>query len=165
MVIDLSPCVEVLPIWEGTSSINALDTVRAINKTRGAALAALVARVDKIAAEAGAELADTGAVVARAMHALAAAVEERGEQLQHLARDLTTSIAHTYIAALLIGEYTPMLSLTSQTTAATAEHAASTRAPGDLLVARRWAGSRPLVTLAPAPQYGEAAQCQVPPHI
>ena len=99
--------MEVLPIWEGTSSINALDTVRAINKTRGAALAALVARVDKIAAEAmaaGAELADTAAVVARAMHALAAAAEERGEQLQHLARDLTTSIAHTYIAALLIGE-------------------------------------------------------------
>ena len=104
--IDLSPCVEVLPIWEGTSSINALDTVRAINKTRGAALAALVARVDKIAAEAGAgaELADTAAVVARAAHTLAAAAEERGEQLQHLARDLTTSIAHTYIAALLIGE-------------------------------------------------------------
>ena len=102
--IDLSPCVEVLPIWEGTSSINALDTVRAINKTRGAALAALVARVDKIAAEAGTELADTGAAVARAAHTLAAAAEERGEQLQHLARDLTTSIAHTYIAALLIGE-------------------------------------------------------------
>ena len=96
--------MEVLPIWEGTSSINALDTVRAINKTRGAALAALVARVDKIAAEAGAELADTAAAVARAAHALAAAAGERGEQLQHQARDLSTSIAHTYIAALLIGE-------------------------------------------------------------
>ena len=105
--ITLLPCVEVLPIWEGTSSINALDTVRAINKTRGAALAALVARVDKIAAEAmaaGAELADTAAAVARAAPTLAAAAEECGEQLQHVARDLTTSIAHTYIAALLIGE-------------------------------------------------------------
>ena len=102
--INLLPCVEVLPIWEGTSSINALDTVRAINKTRGAALAALVARVDKIAAEAEAEQTDTAAAVARAAHALAAAAEECGEQLQHLARDLTTSIAHTYIAALLLGE-------------------------------------------------------------
>ena len=99
--------MQVLPIWEGTSSINALDIVRAINKTRGAALAALVTRVDQIAAEAvaaGAELADTAAAVARAAHTLAAAVGERGEQLQHLARDLTSSIAHTYIAALLIGE-------------------------------------------------------------
>ena len=99
--------MQVLPIWEGTSSINALDTVRAINKTRGAALAALVTRVDQIAAEAvaaGAELADTAAAVARAAHTLAAAAAERGEQLQHLARDLTTSIAHTYIAALLVGE-------------------------------------------------------------
>ena len=100
----------MLPIWEGTSSINALDTVRAINKTRGAALAALVTRVDQIAAEAVvagaelAELADTAAAVARAAHTLAAAAAERGDQLQHLARDLTTSIAHTYIAALLIGE-------------------------------------------------------------
>ena len=99
--------MQVLPIWEGTSSINALDTVRAINKTRGAALAALVTRVDQIAAEAvaaGAELADTAAAVARAAHTLAAAAAERGEQLQQLARDLTTSIAHTYIAALLIGQ-------------------------------------------------------------
>ena len=43
--------VKVLPIWEGTSSVMSLDVLRAINKSRGAALLVLQTRVEKIAAE------------------------------------------------------------------------------------------------------------------
>ena len=40
--------MKVLPIWEGTSSVMALDVMRAINKTQGAAMAALHSRVASI---------------------------------------------------------------------------------------------------------------------
>ena len=134
---------QVLPIWEGTSSINSLDTVRAIHKTGGAALAAMLARVERAAAGAATgPLADTGAEVARAGRQLVAAVRTHQDQLQHVARDLTTSLAHVYIAALLL------------------EHAVATRDPSDVLTCARWVSSRQLLTLAPGEQYSRAAQAQ-----
>ena len=134
---------QVLPIWEGTSSINSLDTVRAIHKTGGAALAAMLARVERAAAGAATgPLADTGAEVARAANKLVAAVRTHQDQLQHVARDLTTSLAHVYIAALLL------------------EHAVATRDPSDVLTCARWVSSRQLLTLAPGEQYSRAAQAQ-----
>ena len=44
--------LQVLPIWEGTSSVMSLDVLRAINKSRGASLQALQCRIEKIAREA-----------------------------------------------------------------------------------------------------------------
>merc|ERR1719315_564179 len=40
--------VQVLPIWEGTSSVMSLDVVRAIQKTKGEAMAAFHHRVSSI---------------------------------------------------------------------------------------------------------------------
>lgn len=44
--------LQVLPIWEGTSSVMSLDVLRAINKSRGGSLLALQCRIEKIAREA-----------------------------------------------------------------------------------------------------------------
>merc|ERR1711874_877787 len=40
--------VQVLPIWEGTSSVMSLDVVRAIQKTKGEAMTAFHSRVHNI---------------------------------------------------------------------------------------------------------------------
>ena len=80
--------------------------------------------------------------MARAANKLVAAVRTHQDQLQHVARDLTTSLAHVYIAALLL------------------EDAVATRDPSDVLTCARWVSSRQLLTLAPGEQYSRAAQAQ-----
>jgi len=40
--------LKVLPIWEGTSNVMALDVLRAISKTGGESLKAFGARVNQI---------------------------------------------------------------------------------------------------------------------
>ncbi len=48
--------LQVLPIWEGTSTVMSLDVLRAINKSQGAALSALQLRIRKIAEEADSQV-------------------------------------------------------------------------------------------------------------
>ena len=47
-MLHISRDAQVLPIWEGTSSLMSLDVVRAITKTRGEVLRAFSARVNNI---------------------------------------------------------------------------------------------------------------------
>ena len=48
-----------MPIWEGTSSVNSLDVLRAINKSRGAALMVLQTRIERISAGADSQVMNT----------------------------------------------------------------------------------------------------------
>jgi len=93
---------QVLPIWEGTSSVMALDVRRAIAKTNGAALAALHSRLVSIAGNA-----ESAAALDVPRRSLGGAVEDLGkldyDNLPEAAsRDFSLSLAHTYIAGLLL---------------------------------------------------------------
>jgi len=93
---------QVLPIWEGTSSVMALDVRRAIAKTNGAALAALHSRLVSIIGEA-----DSVSALDVPRRSLLGAVEYLGkldyDNLPEAAsRDFSLSLAHTYIAGLLL---------------------------------------------------------------
>merc|ERR1719189_2654535 len=59
--------VQVLPIWEGTSSVMSLDVVRALQKTGGEALVALQSRVDEIAQNSTPALSSSGSAISAAM--------------------------------------------------------------------------------------------------
>jgi len=93
---------QVLPIWEGTSSVMALDVRRAIAKTGGAALAALHSRLVSII---GATESSSALDVPRGC--LQNAVEELTkldyDNLPEAAsRDFSLTLAHTYVAGLLL---------------------------------------------------------------
>ena len=99
--------MQVLPIWEGTSSVMSLDVVRALQKTGGEALVALQSRVEEIVKSAPSSLVDTGASVSLAMSNILKTIHANPDKIQANARDLCLSIAHTYIAALLLGGSEP----------------------------------------------------------
>ena len=103
----LKAVVQVLPIWEGTSSVMSLDVVRALQKTGGEALVALQSRVEEIVKSAPSSLVDTGAAVSLAMSNILKTIHANPDKIQANARDLCLSIAHTYIAALLLGRSEP----------------------------------------------------------
>merc|ERR1712013_803312 len=93
---------QVMPIWEGTSSVMALDVRRAIAKTGGAALAALHSRLVSII---GATESSSALDVPRGC--LQNAVEELTkldyDNLPEAAsRDFSLTLAHTYVAGLLL---------------------------------------------------------------
>ena len=83
-----------------------LDVVRAISKTKGEALVALASKVDSVMEKSRTvpSLEDVSGKVSRAVKDLATAVRDNPDNIEAMARDLCVSIAHTYIATLLIGE-------------------------------------------------------------
>ncbi len=115
---------QVLPIWEGTTNVLALDALRAIEREE--ALPALLADV------ASRLPARPTALVERVRETLAvttAALETRTadpERISASARRLARGLGAAYAGALLLGQ------------AATAEAAGDTAAPRWLAVARRW---------------------------
>ena len=119
-----------MPIWEGTSTVMSLDVLRAINKSRGAALSALQLRIEKIAQEAESQvtqysgwlycdlrccletyyhsanqgLSDPASLVMNSVKELLGLVKRHSDSMEAVSRDLCVSIAHIYIAALLLGK-------------------------------------------------------------
>ena len=83
-----------------------LDVVRALSKTKGEALIALKKKILSVtgAAKGVDELGEAGRKVETAVDQLVKSVVSNQENIEVVARDLTVSIAYTYIAALLIGE-------------------------------------------------------------
>ena len=83
-----------------------LDVVRALSKTKGEALIALKKKILSVtgAAKGVDELEEAGRKVETAVDQLVKSVVSNQENIEVVARDLTVSIAYTYIAALLIGE-------------------------------------------------------------
>merc|ERR1719450_261761 len=130
---------QVLPIWEGTSSVMSLDVVRAISKTRGEALVALSSKVASVVdtSRTVPGLEDVSEKVARAVKDVVTSVRDNPERIEAMARDLCVSIAHTYIATLLI------------------EHALETGADSDIMVCRRWCQSRQLCTVSGSDSYSD----------
>jgi len=124
---------QVLPIWEGTSTVMSLDVLRAINKSQGAALSALQLRIRKIAEEADSQGLSEAALVVNSVTELLELVKRHSDCLEAASRDLCVSIAHIYIAALLL------------------EHAAATRKAGDRHVLSAWVASRPLISVSRDP--------------
>ena len=108
---------QVLPIWEGTSSVMSLDVVRAISKTRGEALVALSSKVASVVETSRTVpgLEDVSEKVARAVKDVVTSVRDNPESIEAMARDLCVSIAHTYIATLLIGKTFPVVKVTLDT--------------------------------------------------
>ena len=83
-----------------------LDVVRALSKTKGEALIALKMKILSVtgAAQGVDKLGEAGRKVETAVDQLVKSVVSNQENIEVVARDLTVSIAYTYIAALLIGE-------------------------------------------------------------
>ena len=95
---------QVLPIWEGTSSVMSLDVLRAIHKTNGEALLALqscVSRVTKNASQ-NPKLRDSCTQLESVSRSLFDFIAREPSKVQVAARDLTYSLAHIYIASLLV---------------------------------------------------------------
>ena len=103
--------LQVLPIWEGTSSVMSLDVVRALQKTKGEALVAYKRKIERVLDSASAvdDFKEASTEIRRAVDQIMKRVSQNPENLQLMARDLTVSLAHTYIAALLIGKHKAIL--------------------------------------------------------
>lgn len=113
---------QVLPIWEGTSSVMSLDVVRAIHKTRGEALMVFKSHVDQVSREAEKMqgLESAALKVLQASRDIIKAVQQNQENIETLARDLCVSLAQTYIGSLLL------------------EHAVFTKSESDVMTAQKW---------------------------
>lgn len=95
---------QVLPIWEGTTNILSLDVVRAVQKTKGEVLQAFlskVAQVDQMA-ESSPQLKKVSSTVLNAVQESFAMISKNPELLEYGARDFAFTLAHTYIATLLV---------------------------------------------------------------
>jgi len=95
---------QVLPIWEGTSSVMALDVIRALAKSKGEALAAFYARVSS-AADQGVQsekLESPSNALRTAVEKTLNLVQKKPEILERAGRDFTISLAHIYIGSLLL---------------------------------------------------------------
>jgi len=114
--------VQVLPIWEGTSSVMSLDVVRAIHKTRGEAMTAFHSRVHGILTQASnyPTMAKTSSVISKSLANIINTMQSSPDSVEAMARDFCLSLAHTYIAALLL------------------EHAMYSGSPMDQMVVEKW---------------------------
>eukprot|EP00090_Calanus_glacialis_P014542 TRINITY_DN23353_c0_g1_i1.p1 TRINITY_DN23353_c0_g1~~TRINITY_DN23353_c0_g1_i1.p1 ORF type:complete len:365 (-),score=121.69 TRINITY_DN23353_c0_g1_i1:50-1117(-) len=126
--------VQVLPIWEGTSSVMSLDVVRAIHKTKGEAMTAFHSRVKNIIelASKSSALEKTSSIISKSLSDIISTLQSSPDTVQPMARDFCLSLAHTYIAALLM------------------EHAMDTNCPMDLMVVEKWCQR----DLCPVAKYG-----------
>ena len=130
---------QVLPIWEGTSSVMALDVLRALGKSRYAALSALQQRLAAILAK-GELVSTLTSPVNHLSSALAALQSLKLSELpQAGARDLSLSLAQIYIGGLLV------------------EHALATRRAEDAWTALHWCSRRDLVPVVGGVERGEYA--------
>jgi len=122
---------QVLPIWEGTTNVLSLDTLRAIQKTD--ALAAWIADVRRRAGRSGKDelAAKIESAVGRIESSQRVADKAGGASQQAAARGLAYSIARTEAAMLLH------------------EQAQATSDAAAVVAAKRW-GTRELVTLVDA---------------
>jgi len=96
---------QVLPIWEGTSSVMSLDMLRAIEKTNGETLNALKSRIAQILASTSShsDLGIVGRNIRQKLDDLLLFAEEEPNKMTEAARDFATSLAQIYIATLLVG--------------------------------------------------------------
>ena len=134
---------QVLPIWEGTSSVMALDVLRALGKSRYAAWPALRHRLTAILAE-GEHVSGLTSPVNHLSSALAAFRSLKLNELpQAGARDLSLSLAQIYIGGLLV------------------EHATATRRAEDAWAALQWCSSRDLVPVVGRVERGEFADQRI----
>ena len=128
---------QVLPIWEGTSSVMALDVLRALGKSKHAALHALQHRLAAILAR-GEHIPAVTSAVNGLNRALADFQSLNLYDLpQAAARDLSLSLAQVYIGGLLI------------------EHALATERGEDAWAASRWCSRGDLVPVVGGDQRGE----------
>ena len=113
---------QVLPIWEGTSSVMSLDVVRAIHKTKGEAMTAFHSRVQGILTQAirCPAMSNTSSIISKSLANIINTMQSNPESVQAMARDFCLSLAHTYIAALLL------------------EHAMYSGCPIDQMVVEKW---------------------------
>ena len=95
---------QVLPIWEGTSSVMSLDMLRAVEKTKGEALKSFKNRVSQMVNSASAhkELEQTCTHIGLALDDLLLFAAREPSKMANAARDFATSLAQVYIAALLV---------------------------------------------------------------
>ena len=136
---------QVLPIWEGTSNVMALDVLRAMAKTKGEALRAFKNRVSNILQLAGKsnDPAITTALqfVKSALYGLIDFTSQNQSEvsvMEMAGRDFAFSLAHIYVGSLLM------------------EHALATGNDLDAITARQWIISRdmcPVVTNQKANAY------------
>ena len=106
---------QVLPIWEGTSSVMSLDMLRAIEKTNGDALKALKSRITHIVASTSShsDLSIVGKNIRQKLDDLVSFAEEEPNKMGEAARDFATSLAQIYIATLLVGHASSLRNYTS----------------------------------------------------
>ncbi|KAJ3369078.1 hypothetical protein GGF31_005537 [Allomyces arbusculus] len=92
---------QVLPIWEGTTNVLALDVVRVLTRPRERdAWPELIATLRRVAAKDARVIKAVGIMDAAVMHTMRAA--DRGA-IEANARDMAFHVAHVAIAALLVG--------------------------------------------------------------
>ena len=111
-----------------------LDVVRAIHKTKGEAMTPFHSRVHgilKLASKSPA-LTKTSSIISQSLSDIIYTLQFSPESVQPMARDFCLSLAHTYIAALLL------------------EHAIHTTCPMDLMVVENWC----LRELCPVAKFG-----------
>ena len=121
---------QVLPIWEGTSNVMALDVLRALSKSKGESIRVFRKRVLSVIGSA-AKSSDSNIDQASrnlqiAITNLIDFVSSNQDILEHAGRDFAISLANIYIAALLI------------------EQALSTQNKIDAITARNWTITREL---------------------
>ena len=95
---------QVLPIWEGTSSVMSLDVLRAIHKTNGEVLNAFKNRVLETTRKGSShsELKDCCSQLESSLGLVLDFIGNQQHKMETAARDLTVSLGQIYIAALLI---------------------------------------------------------------
>ena len=100
---------QVLSIWEGTSNIMALDTLRALAKSKGECLRVYQGRIDSIINKSSKSIDPSIAVASKEVKTALLGILDFTSQNQQdplvmeiAARDFSFSLANTYIAALLI---------------------------------------------------------------
>ena len=95
---------QVLPIWEGTSSVISLDVLRAMKNSNGEALLAFKSHVLQICKESSSdtELKGFCEQIEKSLEGIVGFVMNCSSKLETAARDFTVSLAQIYIAALLM---------------------------------------------------------------
>ena len=111
-----------------------LDLVRAIHKTKGEAMTAFHSRVKNVIelASKASALNKTSSIISKSLSDIISTLQCSPDTVQPMARDFCLSLAHTYIAALLM------------------EHAMDTNCPMDLMVVEKWCQRE----LCPVAKYG-----------
>ncbi|XP_054721904.1 acyl-CoA dehydrogenase family member 11-like isoform X2 [Uloborus diversus] len=122
---------QVLPIWEGTTNILSLDVLRSFSKSNFETLYALHRSIASCIENAqNRDLCISCANVNKSIKYILDFVQTFPEQLNVACRDLSYSIAKTYIGALLI------------------ENANTTNSPTDIISAKRWCELQDLCLLS-----------------